>query len=218
MKNTEIKVIIVDDHALFRLGLKGALADSGITVAGEADSGEALFNLLETMKADVVLLDIVLPDMSGIEIARRLTAKYPKLRILAISAENNAPTVKALMEIGINGFISKRAGGIDEIANAIRSIMDGEEYFGKDIAEIIYEIYVAKKNSSEKIPEFTDREKEIIDLCRKGLYSRQIAEKLFISPRTVDSHKTNIFRKLGIDSTVEMVEYALKHGIISMDS
>ncbi|MDR1784073.1 MAG: response regulator transcription factor [Dysgonamonadaceae bacterium] len=218
MKNTEIKVIIVDDHALFRLGLKGALAGSDIEVVGEADSGEALFKLLETVTPHIVLLDVVLPDMSGIEIARRIRSHYPKLRILAISAENTSIVVQALVETGIDGFISKRAGGIDEIAHAIRTIMSGVEYYGKDISEIIYEIYVSKKNSKESMPELSEREREIINLCRSGLGSKQIADKLFVSPRTVDTHKTNIFRKLGINSTVEMVQYALKHGIISMDS
>ena len=214
-----IDVILVDDHALFRLGVKGALTGRypDIRVTGEADSGKALFHLLELIRADIILLDIVLPDMNGVEIARRLRKDYPEIKILAFSAENTEEVVRTLMDIGIDGFISKRQSSANEPAEAIRSIMNGLKYFGKDIAAIIYNIYVSKKKTAEVTPEFTEREKEIIYLCREGLQGKQIADRLNISPRTVDTHKNNIFKKLGINNTMEMVQYALKQGIISIE-
>lgn len=215
-----INAIIVDDHALFRLGIKSAInsCHTDICIIGEADSGSALFRLLETTTPDIILLDILLPDTTGVEIARRLRNEKPTLKILAISAENTAEVVQAMLDIGIEGFISKRQGGIDEIAEAIRTIMNGFDYFGSDISAIIYKIYIAKKKTAEITPEFTEREKEIILLCRDGLLGKEIAAQLNISPRTVDNHKNNIFKKLGINSTLEMVQYALKQGIIRMDS
>jgi DNA-binding NarL/FixJ family response regulator len=214
-----INAILVDDHALFRLGVKSAIVNghSDINIVGEADCGAALFRLLETTIPDIILLDILLPDMSGIEIARQLKKDFPSINILAISTENTADVVQAMLDIGIEGFISKRQGGVDEIAQAIRTIMNGFEYFGNDISSIIYKIYVSKKWTAKVTPEFTEREKEIIELCRDGLLSKQIADKLCISSRTVDNHKNNIFRKLGINSTLEMVQYALKNGIIRME-
>ena len=214
-----INIILVDDHALFRLGVKGALAGKhpDIRVVGEADTGKALFHLLETTRADMILLDIVLPDMSGIETARRLRKDYPEIKILALSAENTEDVVRAVMDTGINGFISKRQSSADEPAEAIRSIMGGLEYFGKDIAAIMYNIYVSKRKTTEVTSEFTEREKEIICLCREGLQGKQIADRLDISPRTVDTHKNNIFKKLGINNTMEMVQYALKQGIINIE-
>ena len=214
-----INAILVDDHALFRLGVKSAIMSShaDICIVGEADSGAALFRLLETTVPDIILLDILLPDMTGIDIARRLKKERPEIHILAISAENTTDVVQAMLDIGIDGFISKRQGGADEIAQAIRTIMSGFEYFGNDISTIIYKIYVSKKRSAKVTTEFTAREREIIELCRDGLLSKQIADRLCISPRTVDNHKNNIFRKLGINSTLEMVQYALKHGIIRME-
>lgn len=214
-----INTILVDDHALFRLGIKSAIANTytDIHIAGEADCGTALFRLLETTTPDIILLDILLPDMNGTAIARRLRKEYPGIRILAISAENTKEVVQEMLDIGIEGFISKRQGGPDEIAQAIRTIMNGYDYFGNDISAIIYKIYVAKKQTAEVTPEFTDREKEIIELCRDGLLSKQIADRLCISSRTVDNHKNNIFRKLDINNTMEMVQYALKNGIIRMD-
>ena len=215
-----IKTIIVDDHALFRLGIKAALgaAHSDICIVGEAGCGVELFRLLETAPIpDVILLDIILPDMTGVEIARRLKAGRPEIKILAVSAENTANTVQAMLDAGIEGFISKRGGGADEIAQAIRSVAQGFEYFGSDIAAIIYKIYVAKKRTAEVTPEFTERERSIIELCRDGLPGKLIADRLSISPRTVENHKNNIFKKLGIGSTLEMVRYALKHGIIGLE-
>jgi len=214
-----ITVILVDDHELFRLGVRAAIASRhpDICITGEAESGEELFRLLESTAADILLLDIILPDMSGIEIARRLKKERPELKILAISSENTAAVTQALLDVGINGFISKRMSGVDDLANAIRSIMSGFEYFGKDISDIIYRIYVSKKKTAEATAEFTEQEKKIIELCRDGLPSKQIADRLCISPRTVENHKNNIFRKLGINSTVEMIRYAMKNGIIRVE-
>jgi len=214
-----ISTILIDDHELFRAGVRGVIEKShdDICIVAEAESGKELFSLLPDTEADIVLLDINLPDMSGIEIARRLRQDYPALKILAISAENSAETVRAMLDVGIDGFISKQKGTANELPQAIRAVADGLEYFGRDIATIIYDIYVSKKKTSEPTLEFTEREREIILLCRDGLQSKEIADRLFISPRTVDTHKTNIFRKLGINNTMEMVQYALKMGIIRVE-
>ena len=215
-----IQVIVVDDHPLFRLGLKATFKDryTDICVSGEADCGEALFRLLTTTTADIVLLDINLPDINGVEIARRLRCDYPALKILAISAENTAETVKAMLEAGIDGFISKRQSDAHELAEAIRTIMSGLEYFGRDISAIIYDIFVSKKKTTVVTPEFTEREKEIILACRDGLLCKEIAARLGISTHTVNAHKNNIFQKLGINNTMEMVQYALRKGIIRIEN
>ena len=215
-----VQVIIVDDHPLFRNGLKASLKDSypDICVAGEADSGAALFRLSALSTADLVLLDINLPDINGVEIARRLRRDYPAVKILAVSAENTAETVKSMLEAGIEGFISKRQGDVDELVEAIRTVMSGLEYFGRDISAIIYEVFVAKKKTTTVTPEFTEREKEIILACRDGLLCKEIADRLGISTHTVKAHKNNIFAKLGINNTMEMVQYALKKGIIRIEN
>jgi DNA-binding NarL/FixJ family response regulator len=212
-----IKVILVDDHEIFRIGVRLSLAQKypELSIVGEAESGRELFRLLETTAADIVLLDILLPDTNGTEVARRLRRDYPALKILAISAENSAEVVQAMLDIGINGFISKRRGAADEIAAAIHSIIDGMEYYGRDIADIIYRVYVAVKKTDTASSEFTEREREIIELCRLGLTSKQIGERLFISPRTVDNHKNHIFEKLDLHNMREVVHFAVKNGIIT---
>jgi DNA-binding NarL/FixJ family response regulator len=215
-----IQVIIVDDHRLFRLSLKSAFCDgtSNIRIAGEAACGRELFALLASTPADLVLLDINLPDMSGVEIARRLRSDYPEVKILAISGENSAETVKSMLEAGIDGFISKQNGDPDELAEAIRSVISGLDYFGRDIAFIMYDVFKTKTKTTAATAEFTEREREIISLCRDGLLCKEIAARLGISPNTVNTHKERIFRKLGINSTMEMVQYALKMGIIQIEN
>ena len=213
-----IKVIIVDDHELFRLGVRTAiqLRHPDIVITGEAGSGVEFFHVLETAAVDMVLLDIMLPDMSGIDIARRMKTEHPEVKILAVSAENSKETVQEMLHAGIEGFVSKVNTNADTLAEAIRSVDMGLDYFGKDISEIINRIYIAKKKTTHISEEFSDTEKRIIECCFEGLSGKLIADRLSISLRTVDWHKSNIFRKLGINSTLEMVQFAVKNGIIRM--
>ena len=214
----KIRVIIVDDHTLFRVGMRATLHPLyfNIEVVGEADCGEGLFQLLASTSADLVLLDIKLPDMHGVDVVRRLHRDYPDIKILAVSFENNAQTVELMVNAGINGFISKQKSDAQELSEAIDAVMNGAEYFGKDIASMIYDIFVAKKKSLNIPSEFTPREREIILLCLDGLVYKEIAERLGISFHTVNTHKKHIFQKLGINNTMEMVQYALKTGIINI--
>jgi two-component system response regulator NreC len=192
--------------------------EEDICVVGEAACGTELFAALEDTETDVILLDVIMPGMSGIEIARLLRTTRPDVRILVLSSENTQQTLTELVEAGIDGFISKqKSAGPDELPNAIRSIYYGSEYFGRDMAAILYRIYVSIKKKTEATVEFTDRECEIIALCREGLRSKEIADRLFVSVRTIDTHKTNIFGKLGINNMKEVVKYAFEHGIIRID-
>ncbi|MDR0795668.1 MAG: response regulator transcription factor [Tannerella sp.] len=214
-----IKVIIIDDQGMFRFGVRMAIETRhpDLQIVGEAETGAELFALLNNEAPDILLLDIDLPDMSGIDIARRLKQERPEIKILAFSAQNSAETVQAMVDIGIEGFISKRHGGVDIFAEAVRAVVQGDEYFGQDISKIIYRIYVAKKNTAEVTSDLTEQEKRVIELCQTGLPGKLIADSLNISIKTLHNHKSNIFRKLGINSTGEMVNYALKKGIIRVE-
>ena len=214
-----IRTVIVDDHTMFRMGLMASFQYGypDICIIGEAAYGKELFALPVLPTADIVLLDINLPDMHGTDVARRLRNEYPAMKILALSAEVNEKTIQNMVEAGIDGFISKQMGNPDELAHAIRTVVSGIEYFGHDIATILYNIYVAKKKTTAITNEFTDREREIIFLCHNGLMCKEIADRLNISIRTVNTHKERIFQKLGINTTMEMVRYALKNGIIGVE-
>ena len=215
-----IRLVICDDHKLFRVGLKNTFDDDypDISITGEVECGEDLFPLLSSAPADIVLLDVNLPDIPGTDVARRLRRDYPDLKILAVSGENAAETIQAMLEAGIDGFVSKQKCDADELAHAIRSVLSGLEYFGRDISKIIFGVYVSKKKTTEPTDDFTTREKEIIVACRDGLVGKEIADRLGISINTVNAHKRNIFLKLGINNTMEMVQYALKNGIIRVEN
>jgi DNA-binding NarL/FixJ family response regulator len=213
----DIKIIIVDDHELFRVGIRETIKSTypDIIIAGEAGTGADFFALLKTVTPDIVLLDIMLPDMNGIEIARRVKTEYPNVKILIVSSENSSSTIESILAVGVEGFISKLNSPPDILVEAVRSVAQGLDYFGRDIAGMISRIYVTQKKTTQVTPEFTEQEKQIIEYCHKGLSVKEVADRLFLSPRTIDWHKGNIFRKLGIKNTIEMVRFAEKHGIIN---
>ncbi|MDL2313302.1 response regulator transcription factor, partial [Bacteroidales bacterium OttesenSCG-928-B11] len=140
---------MVEDHALFRLGLKAALKSKmpELSIVGEAENGKSLFVLLETVQPDIILLDILLPDISGVEVAKRLRENYPEIKILVLSSENSLNMVHALIDVGIDGFISKKQSDSGILIEAIESVVNGFEYFGKDISSLIYNVFVAKKRT-----------------------------------------------------------------------
>ncbi len=214
MENNKIKIFIVDDHQLFRIGLKSALShtSANIEIIGEAQSSDELFEKLKESNPDVILLDIIMPGISGVEAARRLRADYPKIKILMLSAESKENVIMELMNIGIDGFVDKNVD-INELIRAIECVYEGAEYFGKDIAKLINSIRIAK---DDKNVGFTEREDDIIALCSQGLQAKEVADKLGINISTVNTHKNNIFKKLGINNSVELVRYALQKGIISL--
>ncbi|MCL2434553.1 MAG: response regulator transcription factor [Lentimicrobiaceae bacterium] len=213
---TTTNLIIVDDHELFRIGIQSVIKSRypDINIVGEAQSGAEFFALLKITPVDIVLLDIALPDTSGVDIARQLKREYPNVKILAISADNSASIIDEMLAIGIDGFISKLNSDPDTLVEAIRSVMQGIEYFGSDISSIIRQIYVAKKKTTQITSEFSEQERRIIECSHEGLSVKLIADRLGISINTVNWHKNNIFHKLGINNSLEMVRFAIKNGII----
>jgi len=209
-----IRVFLVEDHPLIRTGLKLSLGavPGHFAVVGEADSPGSFFAQYPQVGIDVLLLDISLSAGSGIDIARRLRAEHAPLRILVLSAETDEDNIVTLTDIGVDGFVSKMIQP-EELCLAIESVAEGTEYFGKDISRIIRDVNISKK--ADKIM-FTERENEIIALCSEGLAAKEIAYRLNISIDTVNAHKYNIFKKLGINNSVELVRYAIKNGIIRL--
>ena len=216
----KIKVIIVDDFDIFRTGVRTVFETRhpDVEVVGEAGSGDEFFALLREVAADIVLLDIDMPGMRGTEVARRLKKERPEMKILALSAMYTAEVVDEMVETGIEGFISKSQGGGDIPAEAIRSIMAGFEYYGRDISDVIRRVYVDKMKTKKISDEYTGVERRIMELCMKGHSAKMIAAELGNTARTVDWHKRQIFKKMGINSTAEMVRHALKKGIIRIEN
>lgn len=210
-----INLFIVDDHALFRLGTKTYLSTQSkhINVVGEAENGCDLFCKLNEMeeKPQMLLLDVVMPDMSGIEVLKRVRDEYPDMLVLMFSAETSFEVISQLIDIGIDGFISKSATYHD-LVGAIYTVSKGGIYLGSDIARLIHSVSIVKQS----IEALTDREREIMELAAQGFTAKDIAEQLNITIRTVDTHKNNIFRKMGFKNSAELVKFALKYGIIEL--
>jgi len=211
----KIKIILTDDHRLFRDGIKSILDDvEDIIVIGEASNHKELFSIIKNDTPDIVILDINLPEVSGIKITKILKEKYPEIKILILSMFNEEEFVINALEAGAWGYLPKDIQK-NELLEAIYTINSGEEYYSRDISKIFIKKHIHKLNVGvqEKNPKLTAREIEIIKLVSEGLKNSEIAEKLFISVRTVNAHKNNIMKKLKLKSTIEIVKFAIKNGI-----
>ena len=208
-----MNIALLDDHQLVRIGVATTLRNTKHTITISVATADELFDALHQGKpCDILLLDILLPGMNGIEVAKRMRNEYPKIKIIVLSVDSREYTLIQLLQIGIDGFVSKR-GTQDEVVRAIDSVENGVPFYGRDIAILIRDISDAKLNK-QNTAALTKREFEIIQACCDGLLGKEIAEKLNISLRAVNSHKTNIFNKLGISSSVELVRFSIEHGII----
>ncbi|MDY4849636.1 MAG: response regulator transcription factor [Paludibacteraceae bacterium] len=208
-----MNIIIVDDHPLFRIGTKMAIQRGSHTVVGEASNATALRQLLNDTTPDLILLDIILGNgPSGVDIARQLKADKPEIKILVLSIDTSLNTIKELLEIGIDGFVSKNAPD-DEVLQAIDAVSNGQPYFGTDIDRIVQAVMTTQQLKNDL---FSEREQEIIRAICQGGSNKDIAQKTNISLRTVETHKTNIFRKIGITNSVDLVLYAIKNGIVTI--
>lgn len=208
-----MNIIIVDDHPLFRIGTKMAIQRGSHTVVGEASNATALRQLLNDTTPNLILLDIILGNgPSGVDIARQLKADKPEIKILVLSIDTSLNTIKELLEIGIDGFVSKNAPD-DEVLQAIDAVSNGQPYFGTDIDRIVQAVMTTQQLKNDL---FSEREQEIIRAICQGGSNKDIAQKTNISLRTVETHKTNIFRKIGITNSVDLVLYAIKNGIVTI--
>ncbi len=204
---------ILDDHELIRIGVSSVLHDTTHVVSISAACAEDLFAALESgTSCDLLLLDILMPGANGFEVAKRMRTEYPDIKIIVLSVDTKEYVITRLMQIGIDGFISKN-GPLEEVKLAIDSVAEGVPFYGRDLAVLVRDIVDAQPNKRSSAL-LTKRELEIIEACCAGLLGKEISEKFHISLRAVNSHKTNIFNKLGISSSVEMVRFALEHGII----
>ena len=183
------------------------------TVVGEASNATALRQLLNDTTPNLILLDIILGNgPSGVDIARQLKADKPEIKILVLSIDTSLNTIKELLEIGIDGFVSKNAPD-DEVLQAIDAVSNGQPYFGTDIDRIVQAVMTTQQLKNDL---FSEREQEIIRAICQGGSNKDIAQKTNISLRTVETHKTKIFRKIGITNSVDLVLYAIKNGIVTI--
>jgi DNA-binding NarL/FixJ family response regulator len=214
-----ITLVIVDDHQIVRDGIKAMLlCHKEINVIGEAADCIELYTLLEQNQPDIIVLDISMPGKTGVEITRELIEKNPETKILILTANTDEQSIMDSIKAGAAGFLNKDTSR-EEFISAIKSIYHGEGYFGEKLSKIIYRSYIQHIKSvrePEKEIGLSEREIQIVKLFSEGLSSKEIADKIFLSPRTVETHKSNILEKLNLKNNIELVKYAIKNGIIEL--
>ena len=212
-----IKVLIADDHQLFREGLVNLISSApDIEVIAEAKDGKEATEKTKQLKPDVVLIDIGMPEMNGIEATRLLKKQQSGVKVIAVSMHSDRQFVKGILEAGADGYLLKNCT-YRQLIDAIQSVVEGKKYLSDDITEMVIKGYLdPAEDVNNNQSELSEREMEILKLYAEGKSTREISEKLFISVKTVGTHKQHIFEKLGLRSNADMVKYAIKEGLIQL--
>lgn len=208
-----ISVLVVDDHDLVRMGITRMLADSpDIEVIGEADNGEDAIRLAKSLSPDVVLLDVNMPTIGGLEVTKRLIQNDKNSKILAVSSLSAQPYPSMLIKAGVSGYITKGTP-LDEMIKAIKKVHQGGRYFSAEVAEQLADVLLSE-NAESPFDLLSEREKQVAMMVVNCQSPQQIADNLFVSVKTVNTYRYRIFEKLNIDSDVKLTHLAMRHGLI----
>ncbi len=208
-----IRVLVVDDHDLVRMGISRMLSDSvDIEVVGEADSGDMALKLAKQLSPDVVLLDVNMPNIGGLEATKRLVQLDMGIKILAVSSMSAQPYPSMLLKAGVNGYITKGTP-LDEMIRGIKKIYQGGRYFSHDVAEQLAEVLLSD-NAASPFDLLSDREKQVAMMVVNCQSPQQIADQLFVSVKTINTYRYRIYEKVGVDSDVKLTHLAIRHGLI----
>jgi two-component system, NarL family, response regulator NreC len=212
-------VVLADDHPLIREGVRAILEDEpGISIVGEVADGLEVVGLVERMRPEVLILDLVLPGLSGLEITRQLRKRAPRTRVLILSMHDEEFYVLEALRNGALGFALKDSD-VPHLIQAVRDVAAGRHYLSPQLLEPAIVAYAQKTgwSTSDKYDALTTREREVLQLAVQGHGNTKIATRLGISPRTVESHRANFMRKLGLKSEVDLVRYGQKKGLFNSD-
>jgi DNA-binding NarL/FixJ family response regulator len=216
-----LRIMIVEDHHIFRKGLNLLLKEMpNVEVCAEANNGKEFLDLFEKEQPDIVFMDVQMPVMNGIEATREALQRQPDLKIIAISMFGDEEYLVSMLEAGVKGFLLKTVEE-SELKKALTLIADNKNYFSDELIPTLTSSIVRSRSKDEtQVPELreelTKRELEVLDLICRGYTIKEIADKLFISQRTVDGHKANLFRKTGVDSSVKLVTFAIKNNLFKV--
>ncbi|RRD70688.1 response regulator transcription factor [Tannerella forsythia] len=236
MNDRKVSVMLVDDHPIYSAGVSSIIEKNIsylVKMAGTFTSGTEFMALIATGHVpELLLLDIRMPDVSGVEIARQMKESYPMVKIIMISSDVSEELIDELLDIGVEGYLSKLADEND-IVTAVRTVINGGQYFGRCVSKIMYELYLtrkrqeaaspkkrfplfAKKTGSETV-HLTAQEENVIRLLCDGLTAKEIADRLNVSTRTIESHKSKIMSKLGFSRTSDLIKYVIHSGIVKLN-
>lgn len=211
-----VKVILADDHSMIREGIKQLLEISGeIQVVGEAADGIECLNLLKKVKADVLLLDINMPKMNGLQVLEKINKGQTDIKVLMLTVHNEVDYLIKAIDIGIDGYLLKDSGSA-ELKKAIFSIYNGEKYIQPELTPLLNQKLVEKESDLDKLHSLTKRELQILKLIAEGLFNKEIGDRLNISERTVKNHVFNLFKKIGAADRTQAAVFAIRNNVVEI--
>ncbi len=217
---SKIKLVLADDHAVVRSGLRMLLeAQPDMEIVGEAESGAQALAQVRRLQPDIILMDIQMPGMSGIEATRQIKEAYGETAVIALTMHEDDQYFFAMLQAGASGYVPKRAAP-DELVGAIRTVSRGEVFLYPSLATRLVQSYLGGEAGSDPAAlssSLTPRERQVLVLIAEGLTNPEIGEKLVVSVKTVDRHRENIMRKLNLHSRIDLVKYALRQGLIGLE-
>lgn len=210
-----IRALIADDHPVVREGLRRLLeAEDDVEVCGEAADGREVLDRIDETQPDVVILDISMPRLGGLEALERIRHRHPGMKVILLSVHGDAPFVQSAVSLGADGYLLKN-GRVGEVMTAVRAVARGDSYFSPPVAkEIVAQLRSPDRSRKEPFSLLSMREREVLQRIAEGLSAKEIATQLGISPKTVEAHRTSVMRKLGARKATELVRYALRQGLI----
>jgi two-component system response regulator NreC len=213
-------IVLADDHLVVRKGMRSLLeAESDFELVGEANDGLETVQLVEHLTPDVVVLDLMMPGLNGIEVTRQIRKRSPYTKIVILSMHADDEYVLEALRCGANGYVLKDAGAT-ELVGAVRDVANEKRYLSPELAERAIDAYVrqTQETTLDRYETLTDREREVLHLAAEGLTNTEVAARLSLSPRTIENHRANMMRKLGLHNQTELVRYAIKRGIIALET
>jgi DNA-binding NarL/FixJ family response regulator len=214
----KIKILLVDDHKILREGICSLLREyNDMAVVGEAADGKTAIRLVKELSPQVVIMDISMPDMNGIDATRRILSSFPDIKVIALSMHYDKQFVSEIFKAGASGYLIKDSA-FDDLEQAVRVVMEGKTYINPRIASLVVESLITQtgSNAAASLSLLTDREREVLQLIAEGKSTRQIAQQLSVSTKTIESHRRQVMGKLNMRNVAELTRYAIREGLTSV--
>jgi len=214
-----VKIILADDHRIMREGLRALLErEAGIEVIAEADNGRTTVELSRELNPDVVVIDIGMPDLNGIDATRQIVSESPTVKVIALSMHSDRKFVREMLSAGASGYLLKDSA-FEELGTALATVINNQTYLSPKIADTVVKDYLGKIETKESKPSpaLTKREREVLQLIAEGKTTKDIASQLYVSIKTIETHRKQIMDKVGLNSVAELTKYAIREGLTSLE-
>jgi DNA-binding NarL/FixJ family response regulator len=214
-----VKIILADDHRIMREGLRALLEkEAGIEVIAEADNGRTTVELSRELNPDVVVIDIGMPDLNGIDATRQIVSEAPAVKVIALSMHSDRKFVREMLSAGASGYLLKDSA-FEELGTALATVINNQTYLSPKIADTVVKDYLGKVEPKESkvSPALTKREREVLQLIAEGKTTKDIASQLYVSIKTIETHRKQIMDKVGLNSVAELTKYAIREGLTSLE-